>query len=131
MWTPHGSEADPRPRAEKPLLYISYHLYDTDMEATLAAIACDTRRKILDALLEREHTVGDLVEVAAVSQPAVSQHLKVLKDAGLVEERREGRFRFYRLKPEPLVAVLAWVRGYERFWTARLAALGRVLDETQ
>jgi len=98
-------------------------------ETAFGAIACVTRRKLLDALTEKERSVGDLVGVARVSQPAVSQHLKVLREAGLVGERREGRFRYYRLRAEPLAEVLAWVRSYERFWEERLTALGRVLDD--
>jgi DNA-binding transcriptional ArsR family regulator len=98
-------------------------------EATFGAISCGTRRKLLDALVGGERSVGELVEVALVSQPAVSQHLKVLKEAGLVDERRDGRFRRYRLNAAPLAGVMDWVRVYERFWTGRLAALGRVLDE--
>jgi DNA-binding transcriptional ArsR family regulator len=80
--------------------------------------------------MKRELSVGELVNIAHVSQPAVSQHLKVLKEVGLVEERRDGRFRFYRLRAEPLAEVMGWVRAYEQFWTDKLAALGRVLDET-
>jgi DNA-binding transcriptional ArsR family regulator len=98
-------------------------------ETAFTAIASETRRKLLDALRGTERTVTDLVAIAGVSQPAVSQHLRVLKDAGLVGERAQGRFRFYRLKAKPLAEVLAWVRAYETFWTDRLAALGRVLDE--
>lgn len=96
------------------------------------AIACETRRKLLDALCAGEQTVSALVEVAGgVSQPAVSQHLQVLREAGLVGERRRGRFRYYRLRAEPLAQVLAWVRTYERFWTERLAAFGRVLNQEE
>lgn len=95
------------------------------------AIACETRRKILDALRAGEQTVTALVDVARVSQPAVSQHLAVLKEAGLVDESRRGRFRYYRLRAEPLAEVLTWVRAYEQFWTDRLAALGRVLNEEE
>src|SRR5262245_60046176 len=98
-------------------------------ETPFSAIACETRRKLLDALLAGERSVSELVEIAGVSQPAVSQHLRVLKQVRLVDERSEGRFRFYRLKAEPLAEVMAWVRSYERFWSERLAALGRVLDE--
>jgi DNA-binding transcriptional ArsR family regulator len=98
-------------------------------ENAFTAIASETRRKLLDALRGAERTVGELVVVAGVSQPAVSQHLKVLKEAGLVDERAQGRFRFYRLKAEPLGEVLTWVRAYEQFWTEKLAALGRVLDD--
>jgi DNA-binding transcriptional ArsR family regulator len=95
------------------------------------AIANATRRKLLDALELRERNVGELVGIAEVSQPAVSQHLKVLASAGLVEERREGRFRVYRLRAEPLADVAAWLRRYERFWDDKLAALGRALDEDE
>ncbi len=97
-------------------------------QKAFSAIACKTRRKILDALMLREMSVTDLVQVARISQPAVSQHLKLLKRAGLVDERRDGRFRFYRLEAKPLAEVLGWVRAYEIFWTDRLAALGRVLE---
>jgi len=98
-------------------------------ESAFGAIASGTRRKLLDALVERDMNVSDLVAIARVSQPAVSQHLKVLKEAGLVGERREGRFRVYRLEAKPLAEVMSWVRTYERFWSDRLAALGRVLDD--
>jgi DNA-binding transcriptional ArsR family regulator len=90
------------------------------------AIACDTRRVLLDVLLEGEASVSDLVERLEVSQPAVSQHLSVLKAAGLVDERADGRFRFYRLRPEPLAEVVRWART---FWESRLDALGAVLDD--
>jgi DNA-binding transcriptional ArsR family regulator len=100
-------------------------------ESTFSAIACETRRSLLDALVAGERTVTDLVTVAGVSQPAVSQHLQVLREAGLVEERRAGRFRFYRLRAQPLAEVMAWVRAYERFWSGRLAALGRTLDNNR
>ncbi len=100
-------------------------------DSVFGAIACETRRALLDALLRRERTVSDLVEVAGVSQPAVSQQLKVLRQAGLVKERREGRFRFYRVNAGPLAEVLGWVRAYEKFWSSRLEALGRVLDDAK
>ena len=100
-------------------------------ESVFGAIACETRRTLLDALARREMSVSDLVGVAGVSQPAVSQHLKVLRDAGLVDERRRGRFRIYRLDARPLAEVMRWVTVYERFWSRRLTALGRVLDEME
>jgi len=99
-------------------------------ETTFTAIGSETRRTLLDALRAGELTVTELVAAANVSQPAVSQHLKVLKEAGLVDEHRDGRFRIYRLNPEPLAVVMTWVGAYEQFWTERIAALGRVLDET-
>ena len=99
-------------------------------ETPFTAIASSTRRKILDFIQDGERSVGAIVGAVGISQPAVSQHLKVLKEAGLVGERAEGRFRYYRLQPGPLAEVMAWVKAYEQFWTDRLAALGRVLDET-
>ena len=98
-------------------------------ETPFTAIACATRRTILDALRGQECSVSDLVAVAGISQPSVSQHLRVLKDVGLVDERRAGKFRFYRLKAAPLAEVMTWVKAYEQFWTQQLAALGRVLDD--
>jgi DNA-binding transcriptional ArsR family regulator len=93
------------------------------------AIADPTRRRVLDLLAEEEHSVSDLVDEFRISQPAVSQHLRVLRDVGLVEESRSGRFRFYRLNPAPLREVVDWAARYEKFWPQRLAALGRVLDD--
>jgi DNA-binding transcriptional ArsR family regulator len=93
------------------------------------ALASETRRTLLDALFEREATVGELVERLGVSQPAVSQQLAVLKAAGLVDERAEGRFRFYHLRAEPLAEVARWVERYRSFWEARFDALGSVLDD--
>jgi len=93
------------------------------------ALASETRRAVLDALFEREWAVGELVERLGISQPAVSQQLAVLKAAGLVDERAEGRFRFYRLRPEPLAEVARWIDRYRTFWEERFDALGAVLDE--
>jgi DNA-binding transcriptional ArsR family regulator len=98
-------------------------------ETAFTAIASETRRRLLDGLRDGERTVTQLVKAAGVSQPAVSQHLKVLKEVGLVEERAEGRYRLYRLRALPLKDVLSWVRAYESFWTDRLQALGDVLDQ--
>ena len=91
------------------------------------AIADDTRRALLDRLSGGEEAATSLSEAFRISQPAVSQHLKVLRNAGLVAERREGRFRLYRLQPEPLREVSDWVAHYEKFWKTKLAALGELL----
>jgi DNA-binding transcriptional ArsR family regulator len=99
------------------------------VESPFAAIASSTRRRLLDLLKGGEKSVSALTEALSVSQPAVSQHLAALRDAGLVVERREGRFRFYGLNAAPLAEVMGWVRTYEEFWTGRLDALGRTLDE--
>lgn len=99
--------------------------------ATFRAIADPTRRAILDVLRSGERTVSELLEPFEMSQPALSQHLKVLRQAGLVEQRRDGRRRIYRLDAEPLREVYDWVAHYERFWDAKLDALGRFLDQQE
>jgi DNA-binding transcriptional ArsR family regulator len=93
-----------------------------------SALASETRRALLDVLFEGERSVGQLVERLEVSQPAISQQLAVLEASGLVEQRAEGRFRFYRLRPEPLAEVAEWIERYRAYWEARLDALGTVLD---
>jgi DNA-binding transcriptional ArsR family regulator len=89
------------------------------------------RRRILDLLLDDERPVGDLVDELGLSQPAVSKHLKVLRDAGLVEARVDGQRRVYRLQPEPLQEIEAWLLPYRARWRGRLAALERHLDEME
>ena len=91
------------------------------------AIADPTRRALLDLLRQQERPVNSLVERFEISQPAISQHLRVLRHAGLVSERRVGRQRFYRLQGEALGQVADWLAHYEEFWKAKLAALGRHL----
>jgi len=100
-------------------------------EPVFHAIASPTRRKLLDVLARGERTVGDLVEAMDVTQGAVSQQLAILERAGLVEQRAEGRFRFYSVRPEPLALVDQWLRGYREFVLARLDVLGRVLDDME
>ena len=92
------------------------------------AIAHPARRAILDHLRRGEQPVMALAEPHDMTLPAVSQQLRVLRRAGLVSERREGRRRFYRLNPEPLKEVRDWMRRYEKFWTRKLRALGTYLD---
>jgi DNA-binding transcriptional ArsR family regulator len=91
-------------------------------------IAEPNRRRILDLLLEAERPVGDLVAALAVSQPAVSKHLRVLRDAGLVESRVEAQRRVYRVRTEPLQNVDAWLAPYRERWTTALDDLERHLD---
>ena len=93
------------------------------------AIADPTRRGLLDGLLAGEASVGQLAAAFDVSLPAISQHLRVLREVGLVAERRVGRERRYRVQPEPLRAVVDWVQHFERFWNEKLDALGRHLEE--
>ena len=95
------------------------------------AIADPTRRGILDGLLAGEASVGTLARAFDISLPAVSQHLRVLREVGLVTEERVGRERRYRIRPAPLREVVDWVAQYERFWEGRLDALGRYLEENE
>ncbi|MBE7385967.1 MAG: helix-turn-helix transcriptional regulator [Leptolyngbya sp. SIO1E4] len=94
-----------------------------------AAIADPTRRSLLDRLREGEQPVKELAAPFDMSMPAISQHLSVLCEVGLVIQRRVGRQRFYRLNPEPLKQVADWVAYYERFWQDKLASLGDYLEE--
>jgi DNA-binding transcriptional ArsR family regulator len=90
-------------------------------------LAEPSRRRVLDLLLEQERTVGELVEALDMSQPAVSKHLRVLRDAGLVEARVDAQRRVYSLRPERLADVDAWLEPYRRFWRGKLASLHRHL----
>jgi DNA-binding transcriptional ArsR family regulator len=98
------------------------------METTLAVIAEPRRQAILDLLRAGELPVGELVDRLGLSQPLVSKHLRVLKDAGLVEVRADAQRRLYRLRPEPLAEVDAWLAPYRELWTASLDRLERHLD---
>lgn len=93
------------------------------------AISDPTRRAVLDRLAAGELGVGEIASAFDSTLSAISQHLKVLLDTGLVTQRREGRQRIYALNPEPLREVSEWVTQYERFWTQRLDRLGKYLDE--
>jgi DNA-binding transcriptional ArsR family regulator len=95
------------------------------------AIADPTRRAILHRLASGERTAGELAAPFATSQSAISQHLAILRDAGLVHVRSEGRRRIYKLRPAPLRRVAQWVAHYERFWNERLDALGDFLDREE
>jgi len=96
--------------------------------ATFEVLAEESRRRILDLLVEQERPVGDLVGMLSLSQPAVSKHLKVLRDAGLVESRSEAQRRIYRVRPEPLREVDRWLTPYRRRWGEHLNALERHLE---
>lgn len=94
----------------------------------LTALSEPTRVRILDLLCERERSVGELVGECGISQPAVSQHLKVLRDAGLVSARVDAQRRVYRIEPEPFRELDAWIQRYRKFWAGELDALERHLD---
>ncbi len=97
--------------------------------STFNVLAEPHRRQILDLLRDRERPVGALVAELAMSQPAVSKHLRVLREAGLVEVRGEAQRRLYRVRPEPLRALDEWLAPYRHMWSARLDALERHLDD--
>jgi DNA-binding transcriptional ArsR family regulator len=92
------------------------------------ALADPTRRAILDRLRRRDHGVRALCEPFDMTQPAISQHLKVLADAGLVVATRAGREQIYRLRARPLRDAFGWLEHFEAFWTDKLDALGALLD---
>jgi DNA-binding transcriptional ArsR family regulator len=94
-----------------------------------AALAEPHRRQILDLLRAGERPAGDLVKHLELSQPGVSKHLKVLREAGLVVARAEGKQRLYALRPEPLAEVAEWLEPYRAFWSSRLDTLERHLKE--
>jgi DNA-binding transcriptional ArsR family regulator len=94
-----------------------------------AALADGTRRHLLEQLAVRDRAVSELMTGLDVSQAAVSQHLRVLREAGLVTARKQGRHRYYQLRPAALTELRDWLDDLERFWRARLAALGDYLME--
>jgi DNA-binding transcriptional ArsR family regulator len=91
-------------------------------------VAEPTRRRILDLLREGDRPVGELVNALGLSQPGVSKHLRVLRDAGLVRVRRQAQQRWYQLDAAPLAEIDEWLAPYRRFWSERLDALERHLD---
>jgi DNA-binding transcriptional ArsR family regulator len=96
---------------------------------TFEVLAEPTRRRILDLLLDGPRAVGDLVQRLKMSQPGVSKHLRVLREAGLVSVRTEAQRRIYEIRPEPLAEVAEWLEPYRALWSERLDALERHLDE--
>ena len=94
-----------------------------------AALAEPSRRRILDLLRGGERSVGELVGPLKLSQPGVSKHLRVLREAGLVEVRPDGRQRWYRLRAQPLAEVDEWLEPYREHWSGQLDALERHLEE--
>jgi DNA-binding transcriptional ArsR family regulator len=96
----------------------------------IAVLAEPTRRRILDELRLADSSVGQLVDKLAMSQPAVSKHLKVLRDAGYVTSRTAAQQRIYSLEPGPFRALDAWLAPYRRMWTRHLEALERHLEES-
>lgn len=100
------------------------------MEAEiLRALADPTRRAVFEQLVQREMSVSELKAGFSVSQPAISQHLAALRGAGLVAERREGRFAYYRAEPAGLAPLIDWIDRYRAFWPERINRLKDVLKD--
>src|SRR5262245_16202127 len=92
-------------------------------------VAEPARRKILDLLIDGPRPVGEIVKATGLSQPNTSRHLRILRDAGVVEARPDGQRRLYELRPEGLQEVEAWLAPYRRMWLGGFDRLGRRLDE--
>jgi DNA-binding transcriptional ArsR family regulator len=95
---------------------------------TFQVLAEPSRQAILDLLRDGERPVGELVDQLHLSQPAVSKHLRVLREAGLVEARADAQRRLYSIRPEPLAELDDWLATYRRLWTTRLDRLEEHLD---
>jgi DNA-binding transcriptional ArsR family regulator len=101
------------------------------MESAFAIIAEPNRRAILGLLLSSERSVGEIERRLRMPQPTVSKHLRVLREAGFVESTVDAQRRLYRLKPEPLQELDAWLDPFRRFWSAHVDALERHLDRAE
>jgi DNA-binding transcriptional ArsR family regulator len=98
------------------------------MESAFSIIAEPSRRAILSLLAAAERSVGDIEAQLRLPQPSVSKHLRVLREAGFVESRVDAQRRLYRIRPEPLMQVDAWLAPFRRYWSAHVDALERHLD---
>ena len=101
------------------------------MDTAFAAVAEPNRRAILGLLLASERSVGEIERKLRMSQPTVSKHLRVLREAGFVEARVEAQRRLYRLRPEPLMELDEWIAPFRRFWEKHVDALERHLDRME
>lgn len=101
------------------------------MESLFDMLADPGRRQILDLLRGHERSAGAIVAAMDISQPGVSKHLKLLREAGLVAVRGEGQRRIYSLRPEPFAELDRWLAPYRAFWSGKLDALGAHLDREQ
>ena|SRR5215469_9374578 len=100
-------------------------------EAVFSALADPTRRSVLDLLRQGSLPAGRIAQVFPVSRPAISKHLRLLRRAELVRQRREGRHRFYQLNPDPLKVVDSWLSEYRAFWQTGLANLKNFVESEQ
>jgi DNA-binding transcriptional ArsR family regulator len=101
------------------------------MESTFAIIAEPSRRAILSLLASSERSVGEIEAQLRLPQPSVSKHLRVLREAGFVQSRVDAQRRLYRIRPEPLMEIDAWLEPFRRFWSVHVDALERHLDRTR
>jgi DNA-binding transcriptional ArsR family regulator len=99
------------------------------MESAFAIVAEPNRRAILSLLLSADRSVGELERALRLSQPSVSKHLRVLREAGFVESRIEAQRRLYHLRPEPLMELDTWLIPFRRFWSKHLDALEQHLEK--
>ena len=115
------------------IVYLLLFIYATvdvmSQPSTFEVVAEPTRRRILDLLLTGERPVGDLVTDLDMSQPGVSRHLRVLRDAGLVTSRTDAQRRLYAINPGPLAELEEWLAPYRRLWAGRLDQLAAHLDD--
>ncbi len=102
----------------------------TTATMTFEALAEPSRRQLLDAVRDVELSVSDLVDIVGLSQPGVSRHLRILREAGLVTVRTNAQRRLYRAQPEALAELDQWLEPYRRHWSAQLESLGEHLDAT-
>ena len=105
--------------------------YIHDMESAFGIIAEPNRRAILSLLASSERSVSEIEHQLRMPQPSVSKHLRVLRDAGFVEARVDAQRRVYRIRPEPLAEVDAWLAPFRRFWSTHVDALERHLDRME
>jgi DNA-binding transcriptional ArsR family regulator len=101
------------------------------VESSFTIVAEPNRRAILGMLLSSERSVGEIEHELRLSQPSVSKHLRVLREAGFVESRIEAQRRLYRLRPEPLMEIDAWLVPFRRFWSKHVDALEKHLDKME
>ena len=105
--------------------------YMSGVESSFAIVAEPNRRAILSLLASSERCVGDIERQLRMTQPTVSKHLRVLREAGFVESRTEAQRRLYRLRPEPLMELDAWLAPFRRFWSKHVDALEKHLDRME
>jgi DNA-binding transcriptional ArsR family regulator len=101
------------------------------VESSFTIVAEPNRRAILSLLLSSERSVGEIERELRMSQPSVSKHLRVLREAGFVESRIEAQRRLYRLRPEPLMELDAWLAPFRRFWSRHVDALEQHLEKME